>query len=145
MSVFDKLHELKDSLDHHSSQPVPAGDAKGQEEVRAEMHGEERREEEIQSKEGWSHKIKDVLDGGNARKKREEEEELLRIENEKEEARKKIEATRGWTGKIHDILDGGKHKEELELEEFQRLEDQAQAEQKKGDHLSQKVLGDILF
>ncbi len=61
MSVFDKLHELKDSLDHHSSQPVPAGDAKGQEEVRAEMHGEERREEEIQSKEGWSHKVSHII------------------------------------------------------------------------------------
>ncbi|KAH8102026.1 hypothetical protein BXZ70DRAFT_1006653 [Cristinia sonorae] len=146
MSVFDKLHDLKDALqgssDDHDKAPVPAGERKGQDQVRDEIYKEEKREEGIQKKEGWSERLKDVLDGGEAREarhKREAEEEQLRIEKEKEEARVKVETERGWGGKLHDALDGGKHRKELEEAEFQRLEQAAQEEKKKHDSLGEKL------
>ncbi|CAL1710165.1 unnamed protein product [Somion occarium] len=135
MSVFDKLHELKDAL-HGDSADRDSGGHKGQEEARAESHEQTKKEE----KEGWSDKLRDVLDGGDAKREakrqREEEEERVRIEKEKAEAKAKVDAERGWTAKIHDALDGGKHKQELEEAEFKRLETQAQAEKKKdlSDH-----------
>lgn len=46
------------------------------------------------------HKLHDVLDGVEARRKREAEEERLRIEKEKEEARVNVEAQRGFAGKV---------------------------------------------
>lgn len=144
MSVWDKLGELKDTLQDIAQQPhdqpIPAGHHKDQEQVREEIHGETQRVEEIQAKEGWSHKLKDVLDGGEARRKREEEEDRLRIEKEKEEARQHVEARRGIAGKFHDVMDGGKHKEELEKAEFDRLEAIAQAQKKQNEHLSDKIL-----
>ena len=65
MSVWDKLSELKDSLEEtvqqqqdHSAQPIPAGHHKNQGEARAEIHGEIKHAEEIQAKEGWSQKVR---------------------------------------------------------------------------------------
>ncbi|KAK7682857.1 hypothetical protein QCA50_014243 [Cerrena zonata] len=112
MTVFDKLHELKDALQ---------GDS-----------GDDKKEDQ---KEGWSDKLRDALGDSEAKKKREEEENRLRIEKEREEAKAKVEAERSWTGKIHDHIDGGKHKKELEEAEFQRLETQAQIEKKKEEGL----------
>ena len=104
------------------------------------------------------HKLHDVLDGGEARRKREAEEERLRIEKEKEEARVNVEAQRGFAGKVipfvcrgispahvecclqvHDVFDGGKHRKELEEAEFQRIDQEAQTELKKHETLSDKV------
>ena len=59
MSVFDKLHELKDSLvpTEHGDHTVPAGSRKDQDEAREKIHGEAKKEESIQRKEGWSEKV----------------------------------------------------------------------------------------
>jgi len=139
-SVFDKLHELRETLQgEHDQPPVSAGEHKGQNEIRDEICGEAKREERIQHKEGWSDKLKDVLDGGETRRKREEEEERLRVEKEREEARVKVESERGWTGKLQDAFDGGKHKKELEEAEFQRIDQEAQVESKKHEGLSDKL------
>lgn len=58
MPVWDDLHKLKDALDRNNvPEQEPAGGAKGQEEVRAEMHGETKKVEQIQKKEGWSDRV----------------------------------------------------------------------------------------
>ena len=60
MSVFSGLNKLKDALDdaiHDDQKNTPAGHSKTQSEVRAEIHGEERKEHEIQKKSGWSDKV----------------------------------------------------------------------------------------
>lgn len=84
-----------------------------------------------------------MLDGDEARHKREQEEDRLAIEKEREEARKKVEQERGWTGKvgmryalcsnplstlpqIQDTFDGGRHKQDQEEAEFSRLEQERQ-------------------
>ena len=60
MSVFSGLNKLKDALDdviNDDRKDAPAGHAKTQSEVRSEIHGEERRVHEIQSKSGWSDRV----------------------------------------------------------------------------------------
>ncbi|TFK48773.1 hypothetical protein OE88DRAFT_1663924 [Heliocybe sulcata] len=132
MSAFDKLKELKEALvgDDHKEEPVPAGQSKSQDEVRAEINQEEHEMKKAQEKEGWSDKIKGVLDGGEAKRKREEEEERLRIEKEHAQAKENVETERGITGKLQDAFDGGKHRKEMEEAEFQRLEAEAKAAQR---------------
>lgn len=61
MSVFSGLNKLKDALDdavHGNQEATPAGHSKTQEEVRSEIHGEERKVHEIQKKTGWSDKVR---------------------------------------------------------------------------------------
>ncbi|EPQ54826.1 hypothetical protein GLOTRDRAFT_116586 [Gloeophyllum trabeum ATCC 11539] len=143
MAPWDKLNELKEALagDDYKTE-IPAGHEKKQDEVRAEIQGEEHKIREAQESGGWSDKIKNVLDGGEAKRKKEEEEERLRIEKEKELAREKVEAERGVAGKIQDVFDGGRHKRELEEAEFQRLEAEAKAAAKEQglSHHIKKVL-----
>ncbi|TCD67170.1 hypothetical protein EIP91_000396 [Steccherinum ochraceum] len=146
-SVFDKLHELKDALQPHTPATnatvehtaIPAGERKTQEEVRAEIRGEAKAEEHIQRNEGWSERIKDVLDGGEAHRAREAEADRARQEKEHEEAKEKVEAERGWTGKVQDVFDGGKHKQELEEAVFARLEAEAVKEKKAHEGLGEKL------
>jgi hypothetical protein len=60
MSAFSGLNKLKDALDdavHDNQKVTPAGHNKTQEEVRSEIHGEERKVHEIQKKSGWSDKV----------------------------------------------------------------------------------------
>jgi len=57
---FPGLDKLKDALDdviHDNKNDTPAGSAKTQAEVRSEIHGEERKEHEIQKKSGWSDRV----------------------------------------------------------------------------------------
>lgn len=58
--MFSGLTKLKDALDdviQETQHPTPAGHGKTQEEVRNEIHGEERKVHEIQKKTGWSDKV----------------------------------------------------------------------------------------
>ena len=60
MSVFSGLNKLKDALDDAISddrKQTPAGHSKTQDEVRSEIHGEERKERETQKKSGWSDRV----------------------------------------------------------------------------------------
>ena len=60
MSVFSGLNKLKDALDdatHGNQKVTPAGHHKSQEEVRSEIHGEEKKVHEIQKKTGWSDRV----------------------------------------------------------------------------------------
>lgn len=64
MSVFSGLNELKDALGdviNNDRKVTPAGHSKTQEEVRSEIHGEERKVHEIQKKGGWSDKVSSLL------------------------------------------------------------------------------------
>jgi len=63
--------------------------------------------------------------------KGEEEKKRLRIEKEKEEAKRNVEAQRGILGKAQDLIDGGKHREELQAVEFSRLDKIAEEQEKK--------------
>lgn len=56
--MWDDLQKLKDALDgDNEPEREPAGGSKGQEEVRAEMHNETKKVEQIQKKEGWSDRV----------------------------------------------------------------------------------------
>lgn len=60
MSVFSGLNKLKDALDdviNEDQKGTPAGHSKTQDEVRSEIHGEERKVHEIQKKSGWSDRV----------------------------------------------------------------------------------------
>lgn len=64
MSLFSGLNQLKDALDdviHDDRKVTPAGYGKTQDEVRSEIHGEERKEQEIQKKSGWSDRVSSLL------------------------------------------------------------------------------------
>lgn len=66
MSVFSGLNKLKDALDdavRENQKVTPAGHNKTQEEVRSEIHGEERKVHEIQKKTGWSDKVSSLSPG----------------------------------------------------------------------------------
>jgi len=54
---FDKLKGALDDVINDDRKDTPAGHSKTQEEVRSEIHGEERKENEIQKKSGWSDKV----------------------------------------------------------------------------------------
>jgi len=128
MSVWDNLHKLKDALDGDEERP-PVG---GSKEVRSETHGETRRVEEGREKEGWSERIKDVLDGDDEKRRQEEKELKLKTERQKAEAKEKIERERsGLGGKMHDLLDHGEEKRRLEEVEFARIDAQAAEEREK--------------
>jgi hypothetical protein len=131
MSVWDNLHKLKDALGGDDARP-PAGGSNGQPEVRSETH---KRVEEGREKEGWSERIKDVLDGDDEKRRQEEEELKLKTERQKAEAKEKIERERSGLGeKMHDLLDHGEEKRRLEEVEFARIDAQAAEE-------SAKILG----
>jgi len=129
MPVWDDLHKLKDALD--GDEPVPAGGSKDQEEVRHEMHHETKKVEEIQKKEGWSDRIKDVLDGDDEGRERELEALRIRTEEKKAAAKAKIEEERGFGDKMHDLLDRGESKHSLEEAEFAKIDAEAEKERKR--------------
>jgi flavodoxin len=137
MSVFSGLNQLKDALDdviHDDQKAAPAGHGKTQSEVRSEIHGEERKEHEIQKKSGWSDKvssllgvvqrwswgtdrercfqthrakIKDIIDGDDEEQRKQDELLRLKTEKEKAEARERIKEERGFTGKVCSTLTQG--------------------------------------
>jgi len=131
MSVFSGLNKLKDALDdviQDDRKDTPAGHGKTQEEVRGEIRGEESRVHEIQKKTGWSDRIKDVLDGDDELRRKQDELYRLKVEKEKAEARERIEEGRGFTGKIQDFLDHGEAKKKQEEAEFARIDAAAKDE-----------------
>jgi len=131
MSVWDNLHKLKDALDGDEER-VPAGGSKRQAEARSEIYGETKKVEEIQAKEGWSERIKDVLDGDDEKRRQQEEELRLKTEKQKAEAKESIERERSGLGaKMHDLLDHGEEKRRLEEAEFARIDAQAAEEKEK--------------
>jgi predicted metal-dependent RNase len=56
-NIIDKLKEALDEAVHENRKVTPAGNNKTQEEVRSEIHGEERKVHEIQKKTGWSDRV----------------------------------------------------------------------------------------
>jgi hypothetical protein len=64
MSLFSGFDKLKDALDDAVSgdqKATPAGQTKTQDEVRSEIHGEERKVHEIQKKSGWSNRASSLI------------------------------------------------------------------------------------
>ena len=60
MSMLSSFSKLKDALDdaiQENQKVTPAGHNKTQEEVRSEIHGEEKKVHEIQKKTGWSDRV----------------------------------------------------------------------------------------
>jgi len=61
MSVFSGFDKLRDALDDvindDDRKETPAGHSKTQDEVRNEIHGEERKVQNIQKKSGWSDRV----------------------------------------------------------------------------------------
>lgn len=60
MPAWDDMNKLKDALiggGDNKDHPVPAGGSKNQDQVRAEIHGETKKVEQIQATEGWSDKV----------------------------------------------------------------------------------------
>jgi len=128
MSVFSGLNKLKDALDDAISddrKQTPAGYSKTQDEVRSEIHGEERKERETQKKSGWSDRIKDALDGDDEERRKQDELLRLKTEKEKAEARERIKDERGLTGKVQDLLDHGEARKRQEEAEFARIDAEA--------------------
>jgi hypothetical protein len=56
-SGFEKLKGALDDVIKEDQNNTPAGHSKTQDEVRSEIHGEERKVHEIQKKSGWSDKV----------------------------------------------------------------------------------------
>jgi len=144
--MFSGLNKLKDALDdvvHENQKVTPAGHSKTQEEVRSEIHGEERKVHEIQKKAGWSDKIKDALDGNDEERRKEDELLRLKVEREKAGAREKIKEERGFTGKMQDLLDHGESRKKQEEAEFARIDANAKDERDKQAGFRGKIL-DVL-
>jgi len=144
--MFPDLNKLKDALDdviHDDQKDIPAGYSKTQHEVRSEIHGEEGREHEIQKKSGWSDRIKDVLDGDDEERRKQEELLRLKVEKEKAEARERIKDERGFSGKMQDLLDHGEGRKKLEEAEFARIDAEAKDERDKQMGFRGKIL-DVL-
>jgi len=146
MSAFPGLGQLKDALDdviHNDRKATPVGHSKTQDEVRSEIHGEERKEHEIQRKSGWSDKIKDIIDGDDEERRKEDELLRLKTEKEKAEAKERIKDERGLTGKVQDFLDHGEARKKQEEAEFTRIDAEAKDERDKELGFRGKIL-DVL-
>jgi hypothetical protein len=144
--MFSGLNKLKDALDdviQETQHPAPAGHGKTQEEVRSEIHGEEKKEHEIQKKTGWSDKLKGALEGNDEESRKQEELLRLKVEKEKAEASQKIKEERGFGGKVQDFLDHGESRKKKEEAEFARIEAQAKDERDKQSGFRGKIL-DVL-
>jgi len=146
MSVFPGFNKLKDALDdtiNDNKADPPVGHSKTQGEVRSEIHGEERREHEVQKKSGWSDRIKDVLDGDDEERRKQEELLRLKTEKEKADARERIKEERGFTGKMQDLIDHGEARKKEEDAEFARIDAEAKEERDKQAGFRGKIL-DVL-
>ncbi|KAF9788101.1 hypothetical protein BJ322DRAFT_1047018 [Thelephora terrestris] len=146
MSVFSGLNKLKDALDdaiHENQKVTPAGHSKTQEEVRSDIHGEERKVHEIQKKTGWSDKIKGALDGDDEERRKQDELLRLKVEKEKAGVKERVKEERGLTGKMQDLVDHGESRKRQEEAEYARIDAEARQERSKQLGLRGKIL-DVL-
>jgi len=141
--MFSGLKKALDDVVNESQKGTPAGISKTQEEVRSEIHGEERKVHEIQKKTGWSDKLKGVLDGDDEERRKQDELLRLKAEKEKAEARENIKEQRGLAGKAQDFLDHGESRKKQEEAEYARIDAEIKTERDKQMGVRGKIL-DVL-